>query len=116
MTRLQVLISAYACEPDKGSEPGVGWNWVLQAARFHELWVLTRANNRDAIEHACARQPTPQVHWHYLDLPSWVRLWKRGARGLHPYYYVWQLQAYGVARRLHAQVHFDVAHHLTFGN
>lgn len=32
--RLKVLVSAYACEPDKGSESGVGWKWVKQIARF----------------------------------------------------------------------------------
>ncbi|NUQ42892.1 MAG: hypothetical protein HUU32_16005 [Calditrichaceae bacterium] len=31
----KILISAYACEPDKGSEPGVGWNRVRQIARFY---------------------------------------------------------------------------------
>ena len=28
-----ILISAYGCEPLKGSEAGVGWNWVLQMAK-----------------------------------------------------------------------------------
>ena len=50
-------MSAYACEPGKGSEPGVGWNWALQAAQFHEVWVVTRANNRAAIrENSAATQ------------------------------------------------------------
>jgi len=47
---MKVLVSAYACEPHKGSEPGVGWNWVKQIARFHEVWVITRANNKEKIE------------------------------------------------------------------
>ncbi len=49
---MKVLVSAYACEPGKGSEPGAGWNWVVAAARQHELCVLTRANNRESIEAA----------------------------------------------------------------
>lgn len=116
MKRLRVLVSAYACEPDKGSEPGVGWNWVMQIARFHEVWVITRANNRQAIEQALATQPLPQVHWSYIDLPPWARWWKRGVRGVYLYYYLWQGRAYCTARHLHAQVSFDVVHHLTFGN
>lgn len=35
--KLKVLVNAYACEPDKGSEPGVGWNW----AKFAEMGVFT---------------------------------------------------------------------------
>ncbi|HLE82176.1 MAG TPA: glycosyltransferase family 1 protein, partial [Dehalococcoidia bacterium] len=46
MKRWKVLISAYACEPGKGSEPNVGWNVAREMARQHDVWVLTRANNR----------------------------------------------------------------------
>ena len=47
--RIRVLISAYACEPNKGSEPGVGWNWALQMAKLNEVYVITRSNNRKII-------------------------------------------------------------------
>ena len=53
-TGLRVLVSAYACEPGRGSEPGVGWHWVREIARFNEVWVITRMNNRKAIETALA--------------------------------------------------------------
>lgn len=115
MKRLHVLVSAYACEPNQGSEPGAGWNWVTQVARFHDIWVITRANNRQAIEQAVAAQPELPVHWLYVDLPYWACWWKRGTRGVHLYYYLWQIVAYVVAKRLHRQVAFDVVHHLTFG-
>src|SRR5437764_2674382 len=114
--RLRVLASAYSCEPNKGSEPGVGWNWVLQIAKFSDVWVLTRTANRQAIEQELLVNPTPNVRWIFLDLPRWARLWKRGNRGVHLYYFLWQIQAYLTARRLHRVVRFDIAHHLTFVN
>ena len=46
---MKALISAYACEPGRGSEPGVGWNVVRELSARHELWVLTRANHAAAI-------------------------------------------------------------------
>lgn len=113
--QLKVLISAYACEPDKGSEAAVGWNWVLQISRFHEVWVITRANNQERIEKAAATKPLPNVHWVYFDLPPWARFWKKGERGLRLYYYLWQIGAYFVARKLHRKVAFNVLHHVTFG-
>ena len=45
-----ILVSAYAWEPLKGSEQGVGWNWVLQMAKDHKVHVITRANNQKVIE------------------------------------------------------------------
>jgi len=113
---VKVLMSAYACEPDKGSEPGAGWNWVLAAARNHDVWVMTRANNRDAIEASLARDPVPSLRFEYLDLPAWARFWKRGPRGVRLYYLLWQALAGRRARQLHAQHRFDVVHHITFAN
>jgi glycosyltransferase involved in cell wall biosynthesis len=114
-SQAKVLLSAYACEPGQGSEQGVGWNWVQQIARFHEVWVLTRANNRRVIEHALAQEPLPHVHWVYFDLPTWARFWKKGPRGMRLYYHLWQLGTYLVSKRLHAEVRFDVIHKVTFG-
>lgn len=113
---MNILISAYACEPGKGSEPGVGWNWVRQIARFHDVWVITRANNKNAVRRELEKTPMVNVHWIFYDLPHLVSFWKRGERGLRPYYYLWQIGIYLRARRLAKEVTFDLAHHITFVN
>ena len=114
---MKVLLSAYACEPGKGSEAGTGWNTVRSLAPFHEIWVLTRANNRPAIERelACVSDSTVRLHFAYYDLPRWARWWKRGEAGVQLYYYLWQIGVYFTARRLHRVIGFDLIHHLTFG-
>jgi len=113
---LRILLSAYACEPGKGSEPGVGWQWAVALARAgHEVWVITRANNRSVIERALAEQPVPNVKFVYHDLAAWARWWKRGGRGVRFYYVLWQWGAYRIARRLTRKLRFDVVHHITFG-
>jgi glycosyltransferase involved in cell wall biosynthesis len=112
---MRILLSAYACEPGKGSEPAVGWNLVRQIARFHQVWVITRVNNRGPIEKALAQEPLPNVRWVYFDLPRWARFWKKGRKGLHAYYYLWQIGTYRLANKLHRQVGFDLAHHVTIG-
>lgn len=114
--RLRVLVSAYACEPDKGSEPGIGWNWVQQIARFHDVWVITRANNRQVIEAALQQNPLPNVTWIYFDLPRWSRFWKKWPGGVYLYYTLWQFGIYFVARKFHRRASFDLAHHVTFVN
>src|SRR5271157_3778471 len=113
--RLKVLLSAYACEPGQGSEPGVGWNWAHEMSRWHDVWVLTRANNRPTIEQTPAPVGEHRVRWVYFDLPRWARFWKRGSRGIQAYYWLWQLAAWRVGARLHREVGFDLFHHVTFG-
>ncbi len=74
----KIFVSAYACEPGKGSEPGIGWNVVNQLSRYFEVHVLTRANNREVIE-AFYRENSPAFApvFHYYDLPRWLSFWKK---------------------------------------
>jgi glycosyltransferase involved in cell wall biosynthesis len=78
--------------------------------------VITRSNNRQDIDAFLALESLPNVHWIYFDLPRWASFWKRGVRGLRTYYHCWQLGAYLKARRLHRNIRFDLAHHVTFGS
>ena len=111
----RILLSAYACEPGKGSEPEVGWMWATElTATGHAVWVITREANRDAIEARRGRADKRVLHFVYCDLPRWLRKWKRGGTGVHWYYALWQWRAYQVARRLTRSVQFDCVQHVTF--
>lgn len=113
---LRILLSAYACEPDKGSEPGIGWRWALNLSESgHDVHVITRSNNRDDIEAALRRNPVQRLSVAYYDLPVWARWWKRGGRGVYLYYLLWQWGAFLVARKLCRHYRFDIVHHITFG-
>ena len=114
---MKVLLSAYACEPGRGSEPEVGLNAMFAAASAHDVWVLTRHNNVAKLEELLAGHPDgPRIEVVGCDLgPGARRLKKRAGRaGLHAYYHRWQARATGMARDLHRQIGFDVVHHATF--
>jgi glycosyltransferase involved in cell wall biosynthesis len=114
--RLKVLVSAYACEPGKGSEPEVGWQWAMQMARFHEVTVLTRANNRQAIEKGLKElpreQPVPRFVYH--DRSEFLLSLKDRTRSIQLYYLLWQRSAREVIASLHDAHQFDLMHHVTF--
>jgi glycosyltransferase involved in cell wall biosynthesis len=112
---MKVLLSAYACEPGWGGESAVGWNWVLQIARFHDVWVLTREEGGPDIKAAQVGSSPPTVRFVYLDLPSWPLFWKKGQWREEIHYYLWQLAAYFFVRRLHRKIGFDIVHHVTVG-
>lgn len=110
---MKVLLSAYACEPNKGSEPGVGWNWALALARRgYEVHVLTRTNNREVIEKEPGKPPS--LHFHFFDYPARARFWKYWPGGIYLYYLLWQMGAARVAARLHKHERFDLVQHITF--
>ena len=113
---MKILLSAYACEPHKGSETSVGWHWALEASHLgHEVWVLTRENNRVTIEAELVKFPKiKNLNFIYYDLPFWARWWKKKNRGIRLYYFFWQIGAYLLAKKVHREKGFDRVHHITF--
>ncbi|HEX3233671.1 MAG TPA: glycosyltransferase family 4 protein [Gemmatimonadales bacterium] len=113
---MRILLSAYACAPHVGSEPGIGWGVALELAKRHTVWVLTRANNRPEHERAFSETPRPMnLHFIYYDLPGWLSFWKRGARGWRLYYWLWQLGSVRTVRRLLRSEEIDLCQHITIG-
>lgn len=112
----KILISAYGCEPGLGSEQGVGWNWILEIARFCEVVVITRTNNRPAIEAALPSALIGRIRFEYYDLPQAIKRFKKKEKGLYLYYLLWQLGAYLLAKKLVVQNQFAYVMHLTFGS
>jgi glycosyltransferase involved in cell wall biosynthesis len=112
---MKVLLSAYCCEPGRGSESGIGWNIAQQVAQFHDAWVLTQPEGQLRIEAALASEALPGIRVVYLELPAWAFFWKKVGRGSQLHYYMWQLAAYFAGRRLHRKVSFDLIHHVTLG-
>ncbi len=111
----KVLLSAFACDPFKGSEPACGWNWAVGLAqKKYEVHCLTRGTNRPAIE----RHPgSSNVYFHYVSLPfGFEGLYKLSQAGMYFYYFLWQWLAYRVAIKLHKRLNFDLAHHVSWGN
>lgn len=113
---MKVLISAYACSPFQGSEPGVGWGFVRELSRFHDLHVIVDREFQAAIEHFLKLNPNDpvcSVRFHFIERKrTWVaeRLWPPA------YYWTyrrWQQQAFELAKALHRRERFDVVHQLT---
>jgi glycosyltransferase involved in cell wall biosynthesis len=113
---MKILLSAYSCEPGMGSERGVGWNLAIEAAKYNEVWVLTRPDeSKQAIEAYLTSHPIPHLHFVYFTLPFWKDSLRWGQSGpMQIHYYLWQIQAYFVAKKLHNEIGFDIAHHVTF--
>ena len=108
---------AYACEPGRGSEPGVGWNWALQSARLgHEVHVITRKNNQKVIEAENQIPHDSRLFFHYIDFPDFICSLKKwlGYFALPVYYYCWQFLVWRKAKHLSRQHSFDLGHHVTF--
>lgn len=117
MEKKKIFISAYACEPNMGTEIGVGWHWALEMSRFFEVWVLTRKSNQSNIEQWMKESETKyDIHFIYFDLPKALRFWKKGLQGVRTYYVLWQYLTNRIVRKTMKENDIHIYHLLTYGN
>jgi glycosyltransferase involved in cell wall biosynthesis len=111
---MKVLLSAFACLPNAGSEGGVGWRYAMQWAREHEVVVITDISRRAAIEAELAHQPLANPRFVYFR-PWWLRRVPLNSATAQVLYQLWQIALLPFVRRLQASERFDLAHHVSYG-
>ena len=113
-----VLISAYACIPGRGSEEGNGWHYSsIVSLTNHRVWCLTRLRNKQALEQHLAQTPYPNLTYVYVDTPAWVeKVYHWGLMGMYFHYLYWQWAALKTARPLNEKYNFDIVHHVSYGS
>lgn len=115
---MNILLSAYACEPFKGSEPAVGWNWAQELSKQgHKVYVVTRKNNESNINKYYKNKPK-KIKFIYYDLPNlFIKLFSRKGKSNQLsflYFFFWQIGIYFVIKSYIKKIKFDYIHHVTF--
>ncbi len=115
--KYKILLSAYACEPNKGSEPNVGWKWATELLlQGHEVYVITRSNNKFIIESEIKKKKLKGINFIYYDLPKLIIKIIKGKSNKfsYLYFYLWQIGIYFKLRDFVKKIKFDYIHHVTF--
>ncbi len=114
---MKILYSAYACDPNRGSEFGNGWNWAYNNVLLgHEVWCLTSMKSFASIEKKLESLDNPKLHIVFVEVPNWVDQIYRYGPFIYFSYLFWQQRAYLKAKQLHKETSFDIIHHTTWGS
>jgi glycosyltransferase involved in cell wall biosynthesis len=108
---MKVLLVCHAFAPGRGSEPGFSWNWATRLSAEHDIWVLAHPEFRPDVEAHLASHPNPRLHVVWLQATAWDP--RRGQGGVVWHYLRWLRQAQRLGRSLHAEISFDLVHHLS---
>lgn len=113
---MKLLISAYACAPNRGSEHGCGWTWTTEIARLgYDATVLVSSAHRTAILAAARQEPAlQQIRWVFPEVAAWPLPQEKEPAWERTYNLLWQREALRVARTVHREQPFDLVHHLTW--
>ncbi len=112
----KVLVSAYACIPDRGSEEGNGWHYSsLISKQGYKVWCLTRTIGKAEIEKKLQQFPHPNLTFVYVTVPQWIdKAYGWGLLGMYFHYLYWQWSTMKVAFRLSETHTFDLIHHVSY--
>lgn len=112
---LKILINAYACSPNMGSEPGMAWNWVSNLAKFCELYIITEGEFKEKIEDVVPTlEQGKNMHFYYNPVSDEIRkmCWNQGDWRFYKYYKEWQWKTYLIAKDICSKQNIDVLHQL----
>ena len=112
---IRIIINAYACSPNMGSEPGMAWNWCVHLAKHCELYIITEGEFRDKIEAVVPTLPQGKnMHFYYNPVTDEVRkmCWNQGDWRFYKYYHEWQWKTYLKAKEICSKEKIDILHQL----
>ena len=115
MSKRKILISAYACSPYHGSEPGVGWNYIYNMSNDFEIHVIVekvkwekeilkfKAENCDELKN---------IYFYFIPKKRNKILRKIWPPSYYWFYNNWQKKAFKLAGKLESIHNFDIMHQL----
>lgn len=112
---MKVLVNCYACSPYKGSEPGMGWKFIHELSKVHELHVIVEGEKfKEHIERYYTEHPEEegQIRFYYLNKIRHRTLRKIWPPSYYWFYKDWQKKALQLAIELDNKEHFDIIHQL----
>lgn len=113
--KISILINAYACSPNMGSEPGMAWNWCVNLAKHCELHIITEGEFQEKIEQVVPTLPQGRnMHFYYNPVSEEIRrmCWNQGDWRFYKFYREWQWKTYLIAKNICQQTHIDILHQL----
>ncbi len=114
----RILLSAMYCEPNRGSEEGVGWHFAVElTALGHDVTVLVHERYRAKIEaYLEAHEGDRLPRFAYLGYPAWARaLDDRYGIPDQITHEIWQYEAYRHVKTHMNPAGFDLIWHVTIG-
>lgn len=109
---MNILYIAYSCSPYHGSEDKIGWNVPYACAREHKVFVITKEEQRQSVEHFLAEHPQRNMHFYYVDIPE---VYKKVFKG---FWYsgrlnIWNKRALKTAREICKKENIQLIHQIT---
>jgi glycosyltransferase involved in cell wall biosynthesis len=107
---MRVLLMTWACDRDDVSEPEISYKWAREMSQEHDVTVfaVSKPDRYGAVQEQFPHLPV--IEWSDIRLPARLSRFQAIVKpGYLPYY----IRARRHLRRLLAEQHFDIIHHVS---
>jgi glycosyltransferase involved in cell wall biosynthesis len=109
-----IVLSAYSCDPYKGSEPGYGFQWAKNISELgFQVICVTQSKGKENIN-SC--KYLDNLTFVYVDVRKFHFLLKISTPTVYLHYLIWQWFAYKKVKKLTKKHKVDLIHHVTWGS
>ena len=115
MKKYKILISCYACSPLRGSEPGMGWRFIKEISKQHEVHVIIEKEKwENDIKQHMVKHPelATNLYFYFITKKRNKKLRKIWPPSYYWFYKQWQKEAFQLAENLNKVEDFDLIHQL----
>lgn len=117
-----IIFNAFACDPEMGSERGLGWNWVTYVARRYRTHLITAHTDRKSILlNAISEDPELKrnlsvsfIPWAIPRDPVSLLLTEYYQPYYHFFYRRWMRHSYELAKNMCLEYDVLLVHHNTY--
>ena len=111
---MKVLVNCYACSPYKGSEPGMGWNFIRNLSQYQELHIITESKFKKDLDKYFQEHPEEKNNFtfYFIKRERHNILRKIYPPSYYWFYNRWQKKVLKLSKELDKTLHFDIVHQL----
>ena len=113
---MKVLLCCYACHPNHGSEPGMGWHFLYNIAQHHEVHAIVEEGEfKELLTRFSEEHPekVKNITFHFVPRTHHETLRKIWPPSYYWFYRTWHHRAFKLAQELDKTEHFDIVHQVT---
>ncbi len=109
---MEILYIAQSCDPYNGSEDQIGWQIPWEAAKEHQVFLITRPEKREAIERFLKSSEKRSISVYYVDVPQ---VYKKICKGsfLSVRLLKWNKNAFPIVKNICKKEHIEIVHQIT---
>lgn len=109
---MNILYIAFSCQPNKGSEEKIGWNVPVQASKHHNVFVVTREEQRAKIEEYSKNHDLNGIRFYYIDInPVYKKIFKGPLLSLK--LNEMHRKAFPLVKKICKEQNIDIIHQIT---